>query len=213
MTLSPLPCRCTPPQRLLPFGCKDNFWEMGEVGPCGPCTEIHYYRVGDREVPELVNMDHPDVLEIWNLVFAHAVQQRAGRCPCRHRPSRCACPLREYISDCWPHARVWQSHCRDQQYDVIQLPWTRPWPASRYGISLSNTMWRGRTWSTRLCRAPTIPHDDPTLLFANAGMNQVKPIFQGTFEACKVSFQANKTLLNICEAFFVLTLDAHSLPV
>ena len=62
--------RFLPPARVLPFGCADNFWEMGEVGPCGPCTEIHYDRVGGgRDAAALVNMDDPDVLEVWNLAF------------------------------------------------------------------------------------------------------------------------------------------------
>lgn len=63
-----------PKERIINGNRKDNFWEMGDTGPCGPCSEIHIDLRSDEERAainglELVNKSHPQVIEIWNLVF------------------------------------------------------------------------------------------------------------------------------------------------
>jgi alanyl-tRNA synthetase len=73
-----------PKERILNGSKKDNFWEMGDVGPCGPCSEIH---IDIRTIEEkakvdgkdLVNKDHPQVIEVWNLVFIEYQRMANGK--------------------------------------------------------------------------------------------------------------------------------------
>ena len=67
------------PKHILKFGEKDNFWEMGETGPCGPCSEIHINLGNDFDNPKYVNAGVAECIEIWNLVFIQYNRDENGK--------------------------------------------------------------------------------------------------------------------------------------
>ncbi len=81
--------RHLPGSRVLRFGEKENFWAMGETGPCGPCSELHYYRGADLagNTESLVNGPGDDTLEIWNLVFMQFERDASASLTPLPRPS------------------------------------------------------------------------------------------------------------------------------
>ncbi len=67
------------PKHILKFDEKDNFWEMGDTGPCGPCSEIHINLSDDYDNPKYVNAGTADCIEIWNLVFIQYNRDENGK--------------------------------------------------------------------------------------------------------------------------------------
>jgi alanyl-tRNA synthetase len=81
--------RYLPKERVMRFGEAENFWAMGETGPCGPCSEIHYFRGEDlsENTADRVNASGDEIVEVWNLVFMQFERDVSGKLEPLPRPS------------------------------------------------------------------------------------------------------------------------------
>ncbi len=110
-------------ERILKFGRKDNFWQMGETGPCGPCSEIHYY-MGDHpndpafNKPEYVNGEGDDTVEIWNLVFMQ--YNRSEVAPGQYKLDPLPAPSVDTGAGLERIAAVMQGHKTNYHSDLIK---------------------------------------------------------------------------------------------
>ena len=125
-----------PPERILRFGEKDNFWSMGETGPCGPCSEIHFDRGPDPFAPgraELVNGEGDGIIEIWNLVFMQFDRDAEGKL--HPLPSPCV------DTGAGPRAFCGRSSGRRNQLRdrPVSCRSSTPWPSWRNGRTTRQT--------------------------------------------------------------------------
>ncbi|XP_013926747.1 PREDICTED: alanine--tRNA ligase, cytoplasmic-like, partial [Thamnophis sirtalis] len=197
--------------KILPGSMKDNFWEMGDTGPCGPCSEMHYDRIGDRDASHLVNQDDPNVLEIWNLVFIQFnrwyVLRRILRRAVRYAHEKLSAPKGFFatlvdvvVQSLGTGCRPYSGQVGEEDVDGIDMAYRVLADHARtITIALSDGGRPDNTGPSRdltmetltaseirqrfinffvdhqhtyVHSSATIPLDDPTLLFANAGMNQ-----------------------------------------
>lgn len=112
-----------PRERILKFGRKDNFWQMGETGPCGPCSEIHFYMGENPGDPafnkaEYVNGDGDDTIEIWNLVFMQYNRQEIA--PGQYKLDPLPAPSVDTGAGLERIAAVMQGHKTNYHSDLIK---------------------------------------------------------------------------------------------
>jgi len=162
---------------------KDNFWQMGNEGPCGSCTEVHYDLIGNRDASDLVNKDDPTVIEIWNSVFIQYNKTSDGFIPF----DLCFCDIG------WGHERVCmviQGKKSLYQTDIFT-------PLIGYAQVLSKAQYYTDDYNNN-------PTDTAYRIFADHIRTTVLCLYQGVdFDATKRGFVLRKVFRRLLSNYYI----------